>query len=77
MITLALPAFAALEGAGAIAYFFVLTGVELSIAGPASALVYIFSVLIGHVLFKEAVPVIHLAGLGLIVCGVVLVGAKV
>lgn len=60
----------------AIAYFFVLTGLELSVAGPASALVYIFSVLIGHFLFKEAVPFSHLAGLSLIVCGVVLVSSK-
>ncbi len=60
----------------ALAYFIVLTSAELSVAGPASALVYIFSVLLGHFLFKEAVPLNHLAGLGLIVCGVVLVSSK-
>ena len=66
----------AFSAASAIAYFLVLTSAELSVAGPASALVYIFSVLMGHFLFKEAVPLAHLAGLSLIVGGVVLVSSK-
>lgn len=60
----------------AVAYGLVLSRIELSIAGPASALVYIFSVGIGHFLFKEQVPISHVVGLGLIVCGVVLIGSK-
>ncbi|MBW4474440.1 MAG: EamA family transporter [Stenomitos rutilans HA7619-LM2] len=66
----------AFSAVSAIAYFLVLTSAELSVAGPASALVYIFSVLMGHFWFKEAVPLAHLAGLSLIVCGVVLVSSK-
>lgn len=57
----------------AIAYFLVLTRIELSIAGPASALIYVFSVAIGYYFFKEFVSCKHIVGLGLIVCGVVLV----
>jgi drug/metabolite transporter (DMT)-like permease len=60
----------------AIAYFLALTRLNLSVAGPASALIYIFSVVMGHFIFKEAVPFKHLVGLGFIVCGVVLVGSK-
>ena len=66
-------AFSALS---AIAYFLALTRLDLSVAGPASALIYIFSVVIGHFVFKESVSFNHLVGLGLIVCGVVLVGSK-
>lgn len=58
---------------GAIAYILVLTRVKLSIAGPAVALVYVFSILIGFFVFREAIPLNRLVGLGLIICGVILV----
>ncbi len=57
---------------GAIAYILVLTRVKLSIAAPAVALSYIFPVLIGHFVFRESIPPMRLAGLGLIISGVVL-----
>lgn len=60
-------------GLGAIAYILLLTRVNLSIAGPAVALVYVFSVLIGYFVFRETIPIMRVVGLGLIVCGVVLV----
>lgn len=60
-------------GLGAIAYILLLTRVKLSIAGPAVALVYVFSVLVGCFVFREPVPLTRLVGLGLIMCGVVLV----
>ena len=60
-------------GLGAVAYILLLTRVKLSIAGPAVALVYVFSVLVGCFVFRESVPFSRLAGLGLIMCGVVLV----
>ncbi len=60
-------------GLGAIAYILLLTRVKLSIAGPAVALVYVFSLLLGCFVFREAVPLSRLVGLGLIICGVVLV----
>lgn len=59
-----------------IASFFVLTRLELRIAGPASALIYIFSVALGHFYFKEQVSLNNLVGLGFIMCGVVLVSSK-
>ncbi len=60
-------------GLGAIAYILLLTRVKLSIAGPAVALVYVFSVLLGYFVFREPVPFSRMVGLGLIMCGVVLV----
>lgn len=60
-------------GIGAIAYILVLTRVNLSIAGPSAALMYIFSVLIGYFFFRETIPLSRAIGLGLIICGVVLV----
>lgn len=58
---------------GAIAYILVLTRVKLSIAGPSVALVYVFSLLMGYFIFNEPIPVSRAIGLGLIVCGVILV----
>ena len=60
-------------GLGAIAYILLLTRVKLSIAGPAVALVYVFSMLLGYFVFQEAIPFSRVVGLGLIICGVVLV----
>lgn len=60
-------------GLGALAYILLLTRVNLSIAGPAIALVYVFSVLMGFFIFREQIPPIRLVGLGLIVSGVILV----
>lgn len=60
-------------GMGAIAYILLLTKVDLSMAAPAVSLVYVFSVLLGYFLFKEAIPVTRALGLGFIIFGVVLV----
>lgn len=58
---------------GAVIYILVLTRVNLSIAAPAAALAYVFVALIGHSLFHEEIPIERVVGIGLIVCGVVLV----
>ncbi len=60
-------------GLGAISYILLLTRVNLSVAGPSVAMVYIFSVLIGYFFFREAIPLSRAIGLGLIICGVLLV----
>lgn len=60
-------------GLGAIAYILLLTRVKLSIAGPAIALAYVFSVILGYLAFRESVPISRVVGLGLIICGVILV----
>ena len=60
-------------GFGAIAYILLLTRVNLSVAGPSASIIYIFSVLIGYFMFKEVIPVYRAFGLGLVVCGVILV----
>lgn len=60
-------------GLGAMAYILVLTRVKLSVAGPAIALSYVFSVLLGYFLFKEHIPMTRIVGMGFIVAGVVLV----
>ncbi len=63
-------------GLGAIAYILVLTRVKLSIAGPTSALIYVFSVLVGYFAFQESIPVSRFIGLFFIILGVVLVTFK-
>jgi drug/metabolite transporter (DMT)-like permease len=60
-------------GLGAFVYILLLTRVKLSVAGPAVALVYVFSVLLGYFLFRESIPFSRVVGLGLIISGVVLV----
>jgi drug/metabolite transporter (DMT)-like permease len=61
-------------GLGAITFILLLTRVKLSVAGPAVALTYVFSVLLGYFVFHEQIPGIRVVGLAFIVCGVVLVG---
>jgi len=58
---------------GAIAYILVLTRVNLSIAAPSIALSYVSAVLISYFLFHEEIPIERVVGVGLIICGVVLV----
>lgn len=60
-------------GLGAVAYILLLTRVKLSVVGPSAALMYVFSVLLGYFVFKESIPVYRYFGLGLIMCGVILV----
>ena len=63
----------AFYGLAAIAYILVLTRVKLSIVGPAASLSYVFSVLLGYFVFREAITSLRLLGLGMIVAGVILV----
>ncbi len=63
-------------GAGAIAYILVLTRVNLSVAAPSASIIYFFSVLAGVFFFHEALSVGRAIGLGLIVCGVILVTSR-
>jgi drug/metabolite transporter (DMT)-like permease len=60
-------------GLGALAYILLLTRVNLSVAGPAAASIYLFTVLMGYFVFDETLPPLRLLGLGFIVCGVILV----
>jgi len=60
-------------GLGACAYILLLTRVKLSVAAPSASLIYVFSVLLGYFWFHELIPLSRLVGLGLIVCGVILV----
>lgn len=63
-------------GLGAIFYILLLTRVKLSVASPSAALIYVFSVLIGYFYFDERITLSHGLGLGLIICGVVLVASR-
>ena len=58
---------------GAIAYILLLTRVKLSIAGPSVALSNVFAVMLGYFIFREAIPLSRVVGLGLILSGVLLV----
>lgn len=59
-------------GVSAVLYILLLTRVNLSIAGPAVAIGYVFSVLLGYFFFKESIPISRLVGLGMIISGVTL-----
>jgi len=63
-------------GLGAVAYILLLTQVPLSVAGPSASLIYVFSVLLGYFVFREAIPIGRLLGIGLIISGVILVVAR-
>ncbi|NJN56929.1 MAG: EamA family transporter [Leptolyngbyaceae cyanobacterium SL_5_9] len=60
-------------GFSAILYILLLTRVNISVAAPAVALSYVFSVLIGVLFFKETLPISRMVGVGMIMGGVVLV----
>ena len=60
-------------GLSAVAYILLLTRVKLSVAAPSTALIYVFSVLIGVFVLKEPISSLRLLGLAFIACGVVLV----
>ncbi len=63
----------AFYGLGAVLYILILTRVNLSVVGPTVALSYVFSVLLGYFIFREAIPMVRLVGLGFIVAGVIMV----
>jgi drug/metabolite transporter (DMT)-like permease len=60
-------------GLGAMVYILLLTRVNLSVAAPSASLMYVFSVFIGYFVFRETIPLSRAIGLGLIICGVLLV----
>ncbi len=63
-------------GLSAVLFILVLTRVNLSVAGPALSISYVFSVLMGYFFFKETLTVQHLIGLAFVMCGVILVVRK-
>jgi drug/metabolite transporter (DMT)-like permease len=63
-------------GVGAVLYILLLTRVKLSILAPAVALQYVFSVMIGHFVFRESVSPLRIFGIAFIICGVVMLIAK-
>jgi len=63
-------------GVGAISYILLLTRVKLSIAAPSVSLMYIAAVLVGYLMFDETISISRMVGIGLIMCGVVLVASR-
>jgi drug/metabolite transporter (DMT)-like permease len=63
-------------GLAAILYILLLTRVNLSILGPAVALQYVFTVMMGHFFFQESLPISRLVGVALIIAGVTLLVSK-
>ena len=60
----------------AVLYILLLTRINLSVLGPAVALQYVFTMMMGHFLFHEPLPLSRLAGVALIIGGVVLLVSK-
>ena len=61
-----------LYGGAAMLYIVALRRIPLSVALPATAISYIAAALVGHYGFGEALGVMHVAAIGLIAAGVVL-----
>jgi len=61
-----------LYGFAAMLYMVALRRIPLSVALPATAISYIAAALIGHYVFGETLGGLHLAGIGLIAAGVVM-----
>jgi multidrug transporter EmrE-like cation transporter len=61
-----------LYGGAATLYMVALRRIPLSVALPATAISYIAAALIGHYVFGETLGGLHLAGIGLIAAGVVM-----
>lgn len=60
----------------AVLYILLLTRVNLSVLGPAVALQYVFTMMMGHFLFHEPLPISRLVGVALVIFGVVLLVSK-
>ncbi len=58
---------------GLFAYVFALSRMPISVVSPSIAMSYVFAVLMGRFIFGEAVPMTRYVGMGLIVCGVILI----
>ncbi len=59
-----------LYGGAAMLYIVALRRIPLSVAMPTTAMSYVVSALVGHFVFGEAFGPMHIGGLGLIFCGV-------
>jgi len=62
----------ALYGGAAMLYIVALRRIPLSVALPATAISYIAAALVGHFVFHEPLGPLHIAAIGLIGAGVVL-----
>ncbi len=59
--------------AGAVLYILILTRVPLSVLAPSVALQYVIAMIVGQYVFGEIIPNYRWFGLGMIICGVMLV----
>lgn len=62
----------ALYGGGAFLYLFALRGIPVSVAFPSAAAQYVVVAAVGWLVWSEPVGIQQIAGLGLIVAGVLL-----
>ena len=58
---------------GAVLYILILTRVPLSVLAPSVALQYVIAMIVGQYFFGEIIPNYRWFGLGMIICGVMLV----
>jgi undecaprenyl phosphate-alpha-L-ara4N flippase subunit ArnE len=49
---------------------------ELSVLQPMNSMSYVFSAIIAVFILHEKMPLINIAGIALIICGVIIIGAK-
>lgn len=58
---------------GTVGWMLVLRRLDLSVAYPATALVFVLVPAGAHFLFGESLPLSRITGLGLIICGIIMV----
>ena len=63
-------------GGSAMLYMVALRGIPLSVALPATALSYVAVALIGHFVFHEPIGAQRIAGLAMILAGVIVLGTS-
>ncbi|NEO47140.1 MAG: EamA-like transporter family protein [Moorea sp. SIO4A3] len=62
-------------GSAAITYILLLSTVDLGVAAPTASLVYVFSIIIGALFFREAITITRLFGVLFIFIGVTIIAS--
>lgn len=62
-------------GSAAITYILLLSTVDLGVAAPAASLVYIFSIILGALFFRESITLARLCGVFFIFLGVTIIAS--
>lgn len=63
-------------GSAAITYILLLSTVELGVAAPTASLIYVFSIILGALFFRESITFTRLCGVFFIFLGVTIIASR-